>query len=231
MKKIANFFKSISIFEYVLTIVSIIIVIILPIFFNVKAIDLAFSILGIIMLLFICKGWIVGEVFSICYMTLYIIISYFSRYYGEMIISIFISLPISIFTLINWLRHPNKKGEQEVKIAHLSNFLIVCLITFSILLFIPSYYLLKVFNTPNLIISTLSIVASLIASVLLLFRSNLYALFFILNDVIVTTMRVLMAVNNISNIVMVATFVISFVFDIYGLINWTRIKKKQLKNA
>ena len=146
-----------------------------------------------------------------------------------MIISIFISLPISIFTFINWIKHPKNEGEQEIKISSLSNFSMLCIITFSILLFIPLYFLLKYFNTPNLIISTLSIIASLIASLLLLFRSHYYALFFILNDIIVMTLWILLCKIDISNLMMVITFLISLVFDIYGLINWSKIKKKQAK--
>ena len=228
-KKIANFFKQISIFEYILTIISLIIIVVFSFAFKVGILKILFSLLGVIMLLFVSKGWIIGEFFSLAYMTLYAIISYFSHYYGEMIISIFISLPISIFTFINWIKHPKNKGEQEIRISSLSNFSMLCIITFSILLFIPLYFLLKYFNTPNLIISTLSIIASLIASLLLLFRSHYYALFFILNDIIVMILWILLCKIDISNLMMVITFLISLVFDIYGLINWSKIKKKQAK--
>ncbi len=228
-KKVANFFKQISLFEYLLTIISLIVSIVLSIVFKVGALKAIFTLLGILMLLFVSKGWIIGEAFSLLYMIVYAVISYLSHYYGEMFISIFISVPISIFTFINWIRHPKSRGEQEIKIASLSNFKIVCIITFSILLCFPIYFLLEHFNTPNLIVSTLSVVASLIASLLLLFRSNLYALFFILNDIIVMILWSLLCKNDISNLMMVITFFISLIFDIYGLINWTSIKKKQSK--
>ena len=92
-KKIANFFKQISIFEYILTIISLIIIVVFSFAFKVGILKILFSLFGVIMLLFVSKGWIIGEFFSLAYMTLYAIISYFSHYYGEMIISIFISLP------------------------------------------------------------------------------------------------------------------------------------------
>ena len=121
-KKIANFFKQISIFEYILTIISLIIIVVFSFTFKVGILKILFSLLGVIMLLFVSKGWIIGEFFSLAYMTLYAIISYFSHYYGEMIISIFISLPISIFTFINWIKHPKNKGERiSYKKARVNN--------------------------------------------------------------------------------------------------------------
>ena len=43
------------------------------------------------------------------------------------------------------------------------------------------------------------------------------------------TLWILLCKIDISNLMMVITFLISLVFDIYGLINWSKIKKKQAK--
>ena len=50
------------------------------------------------------------------------------------------------------------------------------------------YYILKLLNTNELMISTISLTASLVASYLMLRRSSNYAIAFVINDVILITL-------------------------------------------
>ena len=89
------------------------------------------------------------------------------------------------------------------------------------------YFILKYFNTSNLLISTLSITTSFIASYLTMRRSRFYALAYSLNDIVLIILWVLASIDNIEYISMVTCFIAFLINDIYGFINWTKLLNKQ----
>ena len=88
--------------------------------------------------------------------------------------------------------------------------------------------ILKILNTSNLIISTLSVFTSFIAVGFTLFRSRFYALGYALNDIVLIILWSLACVENISYLPIVICFVTFFIFDVYGFVNWTKMLKNQL---
>ena len=89
------------------------------------------------------------------------------------------------------------------------------------------YFILKAFDTANLIVSTISIATSFSASYLMLLRSPFYALAYGMNDVVLIVLWVLASFEDASYIPMVACFVMFLANDIYGFYNWGRMKKRQ----
>jgi predicted PurR-regulated permease PerM len=61
----------------------------------------------------------------------------------------------------------------------------------------------------------------------MLFRSPGYALAFAANDLVLIVMWILAAINDLSYLPMIACFVMFLLNDIYGFINWKRMKKRQ----
>ena len=89
------------------------------------------------------------------------------------------------------------------------------------------YFILKAINTSELIVSTVSIATSCLASVLSFLRSPYYALAYTANDIVLIILWVIAATSSISYLPMVVCFVAFLANDIYGYINWNSLKRKQ----
>ena len=80
-----------------------------------------------------------------------------------------------------------------------------------------------------LAVSTLSITTSFVASYLTAMRSPYYALAYAANDLVLIVLWVIAVLADISNVPMVACFVMFFANDMYGFINWRRMEKRQVE--
>ena len=89
------------------------------------------------------------------------------------------------------------------------------------------YFILKFFNTANLIPSTFSVTTSFLAVFLTFKRSPLYALAYATNDVVIIVLWVLAAFRDSSYISVVVCFIAFLVNDLYGFYNWKRMEKRQ----
>ena len=92
------------------------------------------------------------------------------------------------------------------------------------------YFVLRYFNTANLVPSTLSVTTSFIAVYLTFRRSPYFALAYAMNDVVLIVLWILASITDISYLSVVICFVVFFVNDMYGFINWRRMEKKQKMN-
>ena len=128
--------------------------------------------------------------------------------------------------LINWLRHQDDNNTVVIKDITKKE-LIIVLISQAII-FMGYYYVLKAFNTSNLLVSTFSVVASLIASYLTARRSEYGFIGFIINDLILIVLWGIPVVTGSLSIITVALCpVLLLINDIYGAYNWRRIKLEQ----
>ena len=164
-------------FDIILWITSLLVVGLSYIFTSNDYLTLVASLIGVSALLFIAKGYVLGQILTIVFSLLYGIISFYFRYYGELITYVFMTLPMAIVTLISWIKHPYK-DTKEVEVNKLNKFQIILMIILSIVVTVVFYFVLKIFNTKNLIVSTISITTSFIAAYLSFFRSPYYAIGF-----------------------------------------------------
>lgn len=183
------------------------------------------SLLGVTMLIFMAKGDVFAQILTIFFCLLYGAVSYTFSYYGEMITYLGMTLPVCLFTLVSWLRHPYKKG--EVKVADVTKKSIAVITLFSIVVTVIFYFILEYFNTPNLFFSTVSITTSFFAACLAFLRSPYYALAYGANDIVLVILWVLASFEDISYISMVACFAVFLFNDIYAFFNWRKIKRLQ----
>lgn len=227
MKKL---FRGWTKFEIIFLIISLSAITICFLFNEDKnVLSLVTSLLGVIVVLTGAKGLIVSPFINIFYNILYIIISISQRYYGEVLIYVFLMMPLHITTLISWLKNKSNKDSNVVSVNKLNRkeYMVLGLVT--VLVTFMFYYILKLLNTNELMISTISLTASLVASYLMLRRSSNYAIAFVINDVILITLWGIACVNDISLLPMVVTFMVFFVNDIYGFISWKKREKEQYK--
>lgn len=226
--KIIESIKNLTKGELLLWITSLLIIILsFLIFQNTNYLNLITSLIGVTSLIFLAKGDTLGQVLMIIFSLIYGYISIVFKYYGEAITYIGMTLPISILSLYIWLKNPFSKHEVKVEDVKLKKIIILLLI--SIVVTFIFYFILKALNTKNIIISTLSITTSFIAASLQTLRSRYYALAYSLNDLVLIILWSLAIKEDLSYLSLVICFIIFLINDIYGFINWTRIKIKQSK--
>ena len=98
----------------------------------------------------------------------------------------------------------------------------------TVIVTIAFYFILKALGTSELIVSTLSLVSSAVASYLMLRRSSYYALGFVANDIILIMLWGLAVINSgIGFLPSVICFFVFLINDIYGFIHWKIEEKKQ----
>ena len=224
---IKKLFKDWTIFEICLLVLSPIIVLTVGIVFHSDALTIITSIVGIFCALLLAKGFVLGQFFGIAIVVLYSIVSFKNAFYGEMIIYIVIMLPIYIWSIIGWIKHKNEKTESvEVNSIKWKEWLIVSLCAVAI--FFGFYFLLKALNTSELIISTFSVVDNVFAVYLLARRSKYGFVSYIVNDLILIVLWGIPIIQgNLLVLAMLINPIVNLVNDSYGVINWTKLQRKQ----
>ena len=89
------------------------------------------------------------------------------------------------------------------------------------------YFILKAFDTANLLVSTFSITTSFGAAYLTMRRSPYYALWYAANDIVLIVLWTLAAIKDISYISVIICFAAFLINDIYGFISWRKMEKRQ----
>lgn len=134
---------------------------------------------------------------------------------------------IAILSLISWLKHPTSKNDKTVVVNKLKIREYLFLIGLSVIVTTAFYYLLNALGTNNIVISTISVLTSFIASYLTLRRSKYYAAAYLANDIVLITMWSMASLENKAYISVAICFAIFFVNDLYGLISWWKRERKQ----
>lgn len=225
MKK---FLKSITIAEWLIWSISIIsIVISFFVFKNTQYIYLVGSLIGITALIFVSKGNPIGQILTIVFSVFYGIISYSFNYYGEMITYLGMSAPIALLALISWLKNPYKGNKSEVKVNSLSKKEWSLFLAVAVVITVSFYFVLKALSTANLIISSISVFTSFVASYLTARRSCFYAIGYGLNDLVLIIMWSMASCEDKTYFPMIICFIAFLIADSYGFINWSLMNKKQ----
>lgn len=188
---------------------------------------LAACLVGVTSLIFVAKGDPMGQGLAVVFAIMYSVISFTFRYYGEMITYMGMTAPIAFSAMIAWFRNPYKEGENEVKIAAMTRKKWIVLLALTCIVTFVFYFILDFFNTTNLVISTVSIATSFLASSLTFLRSPLYGLAYGSNDIVLVIMWIMATAENPSYLPMVICFAVFLANDCYGFLNWQRMKTKQ----
>ena len=228
MSKLLNKLDYFSKFEKNLWICSMILITIsFCIFDRNNYLTLIASYIGVTSLIFSAKGNPIGQFLMIVFSLLYGIISYTFSYYGEMITYLGMTMPMALFSLITWLKNPYKGNKSQVEIKNISNKEKVFITIVTIMVTILFYFVLKYFNTANLLFSTISVTTSFLAVCLTFLRSPYYAIAYACNDIVLIILWILASQKNSDYISVVVCFVVFLINDLYGYINWKRIQKCQ----
>ncbi|MBE5803591.1 MAG: nicotinamide mononucleotide transporter [Clostridiales bacterium] len=184
------------------------------------------SLIDVTALIFVAKGYVLGQVLTVVFAAFYGVISFFFRYYGEMITYMCMTAPIAVMAVVSWLRHPYK-GSREVTVQDVNRRQVVTLTLWAVVTTAAFYFILRALGTANLVVSTISVATSFVASYLTFLRSPYYALAYAANDVVLIILWVLAAITELSCLPMVLCFVMFLINDLYGFINWQRMRARQ----
>lgn len=185
------------------------------------------SLLGATALIFVAKGDPFGQIMTVVFALFYGWISFRFRYYGEMITYLCMTSPIAIASAVEWYKNPYAAGKAEVKVRKITPRIHAVLWSATALVTFAFYFILRYFDTPNLVMSTVSIATSFSASALTLLRSPYYALAYAANDVVLIVLWTLATIADPAYLPMILCFVIFLANDMYGFFNWRRMQKRQ----
>ena len=189
--------------------------------------NLIASLVGATSLIYCAKGNPFGQVLMIVFSVLYGMISLSFKYYGEMITYVFMTLPMAVLSLISWLKHPYKGNKSLVEVNTVTKKDVAIMVILTAIVTCLFYFILKYFNTANLLPSTLSVTTSFMAVFLTYKRSPYFAIFYAMNDAVLIVLWMLATMEDITYISVVVCFVIFLFNDIYGFISWRRMERKQ----
>ena len=225
--RVKNPFRDLSKFEWALWLSSLVVVTLsYTLSPEGSVMSLLASLVGVTALIFVAKGYVIGQALCIVFAVLYGIVSFYFRYYGEMITYLGMSAPAALASVISWLRNPYGDS-AEVKVSPMTPKkwgLTVAVTAGATVLF---YFILRALNTASLEISTLSVATSFLASALTFLRSPWYALAYAANDLVLIVMWILAIIEDPSYLPMVFCFVMFLLNDLYGFFNWQRMRRRQ----
>ena len=136
-------------------------------------------------------------------------------------------MPMALFALISWLRNPYKGNKAEVKVNNISKKEQILMWILTLIVTFVFFYILDCFNTANIVPSTISVTTSFLAVYLTFRRCPTFALAYAANDIVLIILWIMASIYENKYISVVVCFSAFLVNDIYGYINWQRMKQRQ----
>ena len=188
--------------------------------------SMAASLIGVTALIFVSKGYVLGQVLTVIFALFYGAVSFHFRYYGEMITYLGMTAPVALCATVSWIRHPYRKS-REVTVSRVSPRQSVLLVLLTGAVTAGFYFLLAALDTGRLAVSTVSVATSFLASSLTVLRSPFYACAYAANDVVLILLWIFAAAEDPAYLPMTACFFMFLCNDLYGFHNWRVMQKRQ----
>lgn len=232
-KKVKNYF---SLFEISIWVVSVtLIVSSFFIFDKEQYLTLIASLIGVTSILLNAKGNPMGQLLMVFFSLMYGYISFSFSYYGEMITYLGMTMPMAVFALISWIRHPYNGRKTEVEVNHIEKNELVFMVILAAVITTVFYFILLAFNTANILPSTISVTTSFIAVYLTFRRSAYFSVAYALNDIVLLILWGLASLEDIRYISVIVCFMAFLINDIYAFYSWKKMEYRQrtyvLKNC
>ena len=231
MKQFKNPFADLTLFERSLWGVSVAVIVLSAVLMGgADVLSVIASLIGVTALIFVAKGYVIGQILTVVFAVFYGIISFGQRYYGEMITYLGMSSPMAIAAAVAWLKNPFR-DTKEVAVRPMTAAAVVWLILSTVLVTAAFYFILGAMSNASLVFSTVSVTTSFLASALTYLRSPYYALAYAANDIVLIVLWIIAMRGDTSYLSMVLCFVMFLSNDLYGFFNWRRMEKTQKMTA
>lgn len=204
--------------------------IVLPflIFDRSSYLTLAASIIGVTSIIINAKGNPLGQVLMIVFSCLYGIISYGFMYYGEMITYLGMTAPMAALSLVSWLKNPYEGNHAEVKVNSISKREYILLVPLTAFVTFVFYFILRYFNTANIVPSTISVATSFAAVYLTFRRCEFFSFAYALNDIVLIILWTLASLADMRYVSVVVCFIAFLASDLYGFVSWRKMKLRHI---
>lgn len=189
------------------------------------------SLIGVTAILFNAKGNPIGQALMIIFSIVYGVISYSFSYYGEMLTYLLMTLPMAVFALVSWLKNPYDGNRAEVKVNSVSKKETAVVFVAAGAVTAMFYFVLKYFDTANIIPSTASVTTSFLAVYLTFRRSPYFNLAYALNDAVLIVLWIFASLVDREYVSVVVCFCAFLLNDVYGFFSWRKRKEKQNVDA
>ena len=224
-KQLTKYFK---LHEIIIWTISVSTIIIFFLLFNREDyLTLTASVIGVTSIMLNAKGNPIGQLLMVIFSLIYGYISFSVKYYGEMITYVGMTMPMAVFALNAWLRHPFKGKKSEVTVNRLNKKEIFLIVPLTIIVTVIFYFILSYFNTSNIVPSTISVTTSFLAVYLTFRRSPYFSLAYAFNDIVLIVLWTMVSMNNTKYISVLVCFTAFLVNDIYAFISWKKMEKRQ----
>lgn len=188
------------------------------------------SLIGVTSLIFCAKGNPAGQLLMVVFSLIYGVISYSFAYYGEMITYLGMTLPMSVFALVSWLKNPFNGNRAEVKVNHLGAAEYGLMGAAALVVTAVFYVILGALGTANRLPGTVSVTTSFLAVYLSCRRSPYFALAYAANDVVLVLLWVLASMADIRYVSVAVCFTAFFFNDLYGFVSWRSMARHQAES-
>ncbi len=196
-----------------------------------QALTLIASLIGVTALIFVAKGDVLGQILTVVFSIVYAVISWELRYYGEMITYLGMTMPMAMLSVVSWLKNPFEEKKNEVKVAPLSRLRAVIMVLGAAVSTVGFYFILNYFHNASLVISTISITTSFLASYLTFCRSAFSRACLCRERCCADYPLGSAAAESLSYLPMVICFAMFFLNDLYGFYNWRKMYSRQQNRA
>ncbi|MBP3431269.1 MAG: nicotinamide mononucleotide transporter [Clostridia bacterium] len=226
-----NFLKQFKWWELTCIGVFLAAVLVFGIVFKSSALVICQSLVGVVTVCCLAKGLVVGSIMGIAHVALYCVISYFNNYFGEIIVSACLTLPSYLISIYTWFKNRSEENRMVVKVSKTPNWKELLLAVGGVAaISVGMFFLLQAFNTANLLLSTFSVGTSILASYMMIRRSELNFVCYIINNFICIAMWLsVMQQADVSYVTVLVNYIVFLFINVYGVVNWLLLKKKQRK--
>ena len=215
--------------ELILYLSGLALIVIMSVCFGASWMSAITGLFGLSCVLFAAKGKVLGILFTWVMIVFYSILSYKNKYYGEVFINAFMMFPMTIVSLIAWIKNLGKDYVVKVNTIKKSEIAIVFVVAG--VAFVAFYFILRALGTSQLIFSTIFIVTSVLATYFQSRRSKYGFLAFLVNDAVLCVLWLFATLQDVKNIAMLTAVALYVVSDIYGFISWGALQKRQQKES
>ena len=213
--------------ESIFYVVGLALIITMSIIFKSSWIPAVTGMCGLTCVLFTAKGKVIGIFFTWGMIVFYSILSFKNKYYGEVFINLCMMFPMTIISLVTWIKNLGK--DYVVKVNSITKKELAIVSSVAVVAFVVFFFILRALNTSQLIFSTISIVTSVLATYFQSRRSKYGFLAFLFNDSVLCVLWSLATVEDIKNVSMLTAVALYVVCDIYGFVSWSVMQKRQQK--
>lgn len=225
-------FQGWNLYDYIFLAVSVILPVVFTVIFNSSVLECLCTVFALFAAIMVAKGKPYAKFISIIAILIYAYVAYTASLYGEIIIYLGMALPFAVVSLVVWLK--NKRTDEKqgsvVVVAKVSKKEVIILLISQAIMGVGYYYLLWAFGTSYLVISTICVAANATMYYLFVRRSGYAFVASLAGDLSTAVLWAFPVFGGALNYLPV--FVMPFMFlvnDVYGIINWAKLKKSQDK--